>query len=159
MRTWLNWKRDSASPPRIEFTHYDDTGGVQDGLNNHAEEIYNGLDDDRDRRIAEVLFKCLTERDPARLDIRRPTTVGTIASIAQTTVEDVERVAGPFRQADVAFLKLPPNVEKHLTAETSLDITHESLIRKWHRLGGSAARLQAITGRATTWVQDEAETR
>jgi WD40 repeat protein len=161
LRTWVNWKADERQPPEIDFPHYEATGGVRDSINNHAEEIYAKFDE-RDQRIVETIFKALTERDPANLDIRRPTPAGVIASIAKVPFADVARVAMPFRDEGVAFLR--PSVKllgtqapaRALTPETQLDITHESLIRKWYRLGGSPPGSQTVT---RGWVHDEAELR
>src|SRR5262249_4236040 len=98
LRTWVNWKTEVPQPPQIDFDHYERTGGVRDSINNHAEEIYGSLGD-ADKAIAAAIFKSLTERDPANLDIRRPTPVGLIAAIAGASVDDVARVADPFRRS------------------------------------------------------------
>jgi len=171
LRTWLNWTGDRTRPKEIDFSHYTTTGGVRDSINNHAEEIYKAFGE-RDRAIAETIFKALTERDPANLDIRRPTAAGVIAAIAGVSVADVARVARPFRSERVAFLRpTVPNespgehATDDLSAETQLDITHESLIRKWYRLGGVPAGEKAASTAAGAradvrgWVAEEAEVR
>ena len=148
LRAWLNWKREGGSSPEIDFRHYDSTGGVRAGLDNHAEEIYDTLSDS-DKRIAEILFRCLTERDPSNHDIRRPTELQVVAAIAGAPADEVRGVADRFREEGVWFLT--PAAPSKLVDNTLLDITHESLIRKWYRLGGSADR--------EGWIQQEADLR
>jgi uncharacterized RDD family membrane protein YckC/energy-coupling factor transporter ATP-binding protein EcfA2 len=152
LRTWMNWKAlnpdEEPSAKEIGFGDYESTGGVFSGLDRHAEEIYLSLNGE-ERRLAEILFRCLTERDPSNNDIRRPTTIGVIAAVAGVGTDDVCRVANRFRGEGVSFLT--PSAPAILKAETPLDITHESLIRKWRRLGAS--------GESKGWVQTEAELR
>src|SRR5262249_40568005 len=59
LRTWLNWRREADFSGEIDFRHYESTGGVLAGLDNHAEEIFGSLTD-ADKRIAEHMFRCLT---------------------------------------------------------------------------------------------------
>ncbi len=148
LRAWLNWKRENNPSQEIDFPHYEATGGVRDGLDKHAEEIYLKLTNE-DRKIAVILFRCLTERDPSNNDIRRPTELGVVAAIVNVRPDDVRRIADAFRGEGVSFLT--PTAPANLDENTLIDITHESLIRKWHRLGGTRER--------KGWVQDEAELR
>ncbi len=61
----------------------------------------------------------------------------------------VQKIAERFLTDDVSFLSLWAPASHD--AKPSLDITHESLIRKWLRLGGG--------GEFKGWVQEEAEDR
>jgi WD40 repeat protein len=154
LRTWLNWANDPAHPKDIEFRHYNATGGVRNGLNQHATEIYDHLDPDQ-QRVTRFIFRCLTERDPTNNDIRRPTRLDLIARIAGVSEGAVAEVAGKFRQPDVSFLS-PAATEaetspQSLPSDTRLDITHESLIHRWYRLGAMPDH--------TDWVQEEANLR
>jgi WD40 repeat protein len=139
---------DEARPAHIDFRHYDAMGGVREGIDKHGEEIYGDLSP-QDRAVAEAIFRCLTERDPVNNDVRRPTEVGVIAEIASVAPTTVVAVADVFRTNDVAFLTPPVSVP--LNEGVIVDITHESLIRKWRRLGS----LHDPKG----WVQQEAELR
>jgi hypothetical protein len=67
--------------------------------------------------------------------------LGEVAAIAGVDVEAVIPVVDAFRGAGRNFLMPPLPVP--LAAETTLDISHESLIRQWHTLN--------------TWVEAEAE--
>ena len=93
------------------------------------------------QRIAARLFRALTERGGAGLDMRRPVQAAEILSLAETDLAGLAPVVEAFSQAGRNFLMLsPPGA---LTAETLLDISHESLIRQWQRL--------------QAWVAEEAD--
>jgi tetratricopeptide (TPR) repeat protein len=148
MRTWDEWRRkrpehDLAhkAGAKIDVCCYEAIGGMSDALSRHADEAYLELKDDRSRRIAELLFKALTERGPDNREIRRPTRLRDICEIAGAGEEEVARVVDLFRREGRTFLMPPEGVE--LTPDTVIDISHESLIRNWERL--------------KEWVKEEAE--
>lgn len=148
MRTWDEWRDKSpahaaahAAGPLIDVCCYEAIGGMADALSRHAEEAYAELPDDGARRLAELLFKALTERGPDNREIRRPTRLREICEIAGAGADEVAAVVEVFRRGGRSFLMPPAGVS--LTPETVVDISHESLIRNW-------TRLQA-------WVRDEAE--
>jgi hypothetical protein len=55
---------------------------MAEALSRHADEAFGSLTTDRDRMIAERLFKCLTERGPDNREIRRPTLLARLAAVA-----------------------------------------------------------------------------
>ena len=144
MRTWNEWKRPRHEhlPSRgvVDVCCYKATGGMVEALSRHADEAYGELDA-RHQKIAERMFKALTERGEDNREIRRPATLGALAAVADAGEEKVEMVIEKFRQQGRSFL-MPP-VGTKLRSETLIDISHESLIRIW-------ARLQQ-------WVREEAE--
>jgi hypothetical protein len=105
---------------------------MTDALSRHADEAYAELPDERRRALAQKIFKSLTEKGPDNREIRRPTRVSEIAAIAEATPAEVIAVIEPFRQAGRSFLMPPASVA--LTADSLIDISHESLIRGWERL-------------------------
>ncbi len=123
----------------VTLADYDKIGGLSKALSRHADEIFAGLQPP-DQHIAEVMFRCLTDRGDAGRDTRRPATIQEIGDVAGVTFEDVARVAEVFRAPFVSFIT--PAAGQALTPETALDISHESLIHLWERLG--------------RWVEDEA---
>ncbi|HEX8119270.1 MAG TPA: ATP-binding protein, partial [Pyrinomonadaceae bacterium] len=148
MRTWDEWRRKGhehalahAAGAKIDVCCYEAIGGMSDALSRHADEAYAELSDERSRRIAELLFKALTERGPDNREIRRPTRLKEICEIAGASEEEVARVVEVFRREGRTFLMPPEGVE--LEPDTIIDISHESLIRNW--------------GRLKEWVRDEAE--
>jgi hypothetical protein len=129
---------DGSSDRQLTLADYarPEIGGVAEALDRHAEEVYRELegrdDNDADRRIARLLFQCLTTRDASNRDVRNPTEIAVVADVAEVPVDRVIRVAEAFRHPDCCFLTPPESIS--LSAETWLDISHESLLRQWKRL-------------------------
>jgi hypothetical protein len=109
----------------------DAVGGLEHALSHHADEAFEGLDD-RQRAIAETLFRILSERAPGNRDIRRPTAAGEVAALAGASLEELVAVVEAFRAPGRSFLV--PAFSEPIGADRVLDITHESLIRQWDRL-------------------------
>jgi len=131
MRTWQSWR--ASGGPAVDLEHYKAIGTMSESLSQHADEAYNELSDE-DQRIAERLFKALTERAADNRDISRPTTIDQLCAIAEATPNEVATVIETFRREDRSFLMPPPGVT--LGPDTLIDISHESLIRNWSRLRG-----------------------
>jgi hypothetical protein len=123
----------------ITLDDYRDIGALEEALSTHADEVLRSLTAEQ-QRIAQTLFRRLTERVAGRGDRRRPSKLRDVAEVAGVSNDAVAAVVKEFRRSDRSFLTPPPEVR--LTANTVLDITHESLIRLWHTL--------------TCWVDDEA---
>ena len=132
----------SQSPGQILLTAstYEEVGGLDYALSKHADETYQELAPE-DHSVAEVLFRCLSERGEGRRDTRRPIPLQSVAEIAGVSTERVVRVVEAFRRPGRSFLTPPPSVA--LEPGTILDISHESLIRQWKTLNA--------------WVDDESE--
>ncbi|HSE17114.1 MAG TPA: tetratricopeptide repeat protein [Pyrinomonadaceae bacterium] len=141
MRTWEYWQAHRRDGEPIGLAHYEAIGTMTDALSRHADEAYNELPDDRSRKIAEVLFKTLSERGADNREIRRPTRLGTICEITGASVAEVIAVIDVFRGGGRSFLMPPIGTE--LNADSVIDISHESLIRNWQRL--------------KQWVNEEAQ--
>jgi WD40 repeat protein/predicted chitinase/energy-coupling factor transporter ATP-binding protein EcfA2 len=138
MRTWDYWKGHARESDPIDISHYEKIGGMSKALSLHADEAYEELSDPLQpegstlQRVAEKLFKSLTERGQDNREVRRPTTVREICEVAQASAAEVTTVIESFRREGRSFLMPPPVVP--LTADTLIDISHESLIRGWQRL-------------------------
>ncbi len=140
MRTYDYWMRYREGEEPIDLKHYEAIGTMKEALSLHANEAYEELND-RQRDICAVLFKTITEKRGENFGIRRPTRLGEIAAIADVSVEEVAAVIEKFREPGRSLL-MPP-VGKELTADSMIDISHESLMRIWVRL--------------KNWVDEEAE--
>ena len=141
MRTWDDWIAHSTPDAPIDLAQFDAIGGLEHALSNHADEAYDGLPSDRHRDIAQKMFQCLTERGEDNREVRRPTTVESIAAIADAKLDDVLEVIEAFHRQSRSFLT--SSSKGSLGAKSVIDISHESLIRLWQRL-----RL---------WVEEESE--
>ena len=132
MRTWDYWQSHRRNGEPIGLEHYEAIGTMTDALSRHADEAYNELPDDRSRKIAELLFKALSERGADNREVRRPTRLDTICKITGASEAEVIRVIDVFRGGGRSFL-MPP-IDTELQADSVIDISHESLIRNWQRL-------------------------
>ena len=111
-----------------ETEHYLPIGGLAHALDRHATELYESLPPEQ-QRIAECLFRCLGERSPKGQLTRRLTNVQEVASVADVAPEEVIGVVEVFRQPGVHFLVSSP--AGAMSAASSIDISHESLLRQW----------------------------
>ena len=103
--------------------------------------LVDELPDDRQRLIARKLFQALTERGVDNRGIRRPTRLEQLCAIVDAPQSQVVSVIDAFRRPGRTFLM--PMQEVRLEPHTVIDISHESLMRVWHRLAG--------------WVEDESQ--
>lgn len=139
MRTWDLHAASAAPDGPLDLPAYVATGGMSEALSRHANDVYDGLPDDRSREIARALFARLTEvRDG--IAVRRPTRLREIGEVIGASEADVIRVVEAFRRPDRAFV-MPADAV--LDGESTLDISHESLIGLWNRLKGWTREEQA----------------
>jgi WD40 repeat protein len=127
----------------LDLEHYRKVGGFSEALSSHADEALAELKDEREKQIAERIFKRLTKREEGERDTRDPTTLRELVAITEAPVEEVIRVINVFSQPGRSFLT--PHLESSPTPalDTIIDISHESLIRQW--------------GTLKDWVIDEAK--
>ena len=155
MRLWKTASTAAGPGERVVLTlaDYEAMGGINGALTRHADAAYLALDPE-DRRVAETLFRLLSERNATGAEIRRPTPVETVARVAGADVGKVARVVDAFRDPDLCFLT--PALPAAVGPETWVDISHESLLRQWDRLRGwvddEAASAETYT-RLTCWAQ------
>ena len=84
------------------------------------------------QRICERVFRCLSDINAKGLVVRRLAKVQEIADVAGASVEDVLTVAAPFLEPSCSFLMADPRGS--LNPSTTLDVSHEALLRRWDRL-------------------------
>jgi tetratricopeptide (TPR) repeat protein len=132
MRTWDYWTAHRRDSEPIGLSDYEAIGTMSAALSLHADEAWGELPDERGRRVAEILFKALTERGADNREIRRPTRLREICEMAEASEAEVAAVVEVFRREGRSFLMPPAGVA--LTPDTVIDISHESLIRNWQRL-------------------------
>ena len=151
MRMWQH----AGAAAEISLDDYTGTGGVQEAISRHADQIYNALPSDGHRVAAERLFKAISERDRRGRSIRRATQFGDIAAIvsgddatmpAAKSEQKLLEVVDAFRAPDCCFV-MPPAGE-YIEPSTLIDISHESLLRGWSRLTGTPEK--------EGWIGEEA---
>lgn len=140
MRTWDYWVENREQGEPMDIRHYNAVGRITQALSLHANEAYDELTA-REKEIAEILFKNITERNQENKGLRRPCKVGLVAELAEASEAEVIRVVDHFRQPGRSFLM--PGLNVSLDAGSTVELSHESLMRIWNRLAG--------------WVGEEAE--
>ena len=140
MRTWDHWMQQGDMDQPITINHYQAIGTLRSALGKHLEDIYKVLNYAQ-QSVCEHMFKSITFKTGGQEGFRRPATLSTIARIAQSSVEEVAEVVELFRKPGRAFLV--PVAGVSLSAESQIELAHESLIGLWKRL--------------QDWVDEEAE--
>jgi len=132
MRTWDYWTLNRIGDQPIGIEHYEAIGTMKEALSVHLEEIFQELDDQKNKFITEKLFKALTEVSKENRGTRRPTQLGDICTLADAKEDDVIKVIDAFRDTGRAFLM--PSRSIPLEPGSTIDISHESIMRVWTRL-------------------------
>jgi tetratricopeptide (TPR) repeat protein len=132
MRTWDYWEHHGQPNEPIDMPDYEAIGTMRQALSQHAEEAFAELGDEGSRRVGERLFKALTDTFSDPRGVRRPTAVRELAGICEATEGDVIRTVDVFRGPGRSFL-MPPG-EVPLAGASIIDLSHESLMRRWARL-------------------------
>lgn len=140
MRAWDYWSANREPGEPIDIRHYNAIGQISQALSLHANEAYDELTT-REREIAEVLFKNITEKGEESQGMRRPCQVRVVAEIAEATDAEVIKVVDQFRKAGRSFLM--PDASIPITGDSVIELSHESIMRIWNRLA--------------TWVEEESE--
>jgi hypothetical protein len=139
LRTYREWVR-AGGTGRLDREHYEAVGGIEHALNQHGDEILDSLSGAA-QKTAEKLFRSLTVAEGG-VALRRPRRMRELYEIAgandTAARKRLDEIVTSFAHRDSSFLMLS---SRTLTDETVVDITHESLIRKWKRL--------------EAWVRDE----
>jgi WD40 repeat protein len=131
MRTWDYWQDNGKEGEPLDVVHYETIGGMAEALNRHADEAYNELDEGQ-KKLAEKLFRCITEMGHDNREVRRPTLLKDICEIVGADIDELKPVIEIFRKKGRSFL-MPPK-DTSLDSDSLVDISHESLIRQWKRL-------------------------
>lgn len=132
MRTWESWSAREKREDPVSINDYQSVGTVKSAISEHLEEIYSELDEGQ-KQICERLFKSITAKSDQYNGFGRQASIGSIARIAHCSVEDLIDVVEAFRKPGRAFLS--PHASQVLKSDTAIEISHESLIRIWERLG------------------------
>lgn len=131
-RTWQKWV-ESQEEGLIGLTHYSGAGGMKNSLNNHADNAYGLLKQAWKQRICQKIFRAITEKDADGIETRRPERLSNLAKITQMDERSILEVVDVFTE-NGSFLQ---TYEYHGEKEESdliIDISHESLMRKWDQL-------------------------
>jgi uncharacterized delta-60 repeat protein len=164
MRTWSHWRKsDPEQKRRIDVQDYEASGRFGNALNQHADELLEGVPD----QIAETIFKRLTARGRrGHRERRDPATLAELWAVcgAETPEQQSQATAviDHFRQGEATFLAPRDGA---LLPHMYIDITHESLIRQWKKLrdewlpqeSKSAKTFLYLLARAASWKAGKGE--
>jgi tetratricopeptide (TPR) repeat protein len=132
MRTWHHWASHRQTGKGIDIPDYEAIGTLHQALSLHADEAYDDAGLERNKQMAERVFKSLTDTFSDPWGVRRPTSVKELAAICQASEEEVIQVIETFRRPGRSFLT--PSAGTPLDSNSIIDISHESLMRCWTRL-------------------------
>ena len=160
MRTW-DLFQEQGGKGDLDLEHYDATGGMTEALSRHADEVYSEQPDEEHKRIAQKLFKSLTEKVDANRGIRRPMALGELHEICGGEESHLRSVVDSFRKTGCTFLM--PAGEREINLKSIIDISHESLMRVWRSLRNwvdeeaqSAKIYRRLADTATLFKEDKA---
>ena len=137
-RTWSFWVAQCQGARPIDLEDYQAIGTTTDAISKHANQAAEEMPR---QEVVERVFRALTVRGPQGEGMRRPLPFDRLCDIVAGERHAVENVVKRFSRPDTAFLRINPDAP--LTASSIVDISHESLIRQWHRL--------------SKWIHAEAE--
>lgn len=154
MRMWQFWSAARDGEP-IDIDDYEAVGTTTHALSIHAEEAFLDCEAAGHALVVERVLKALTDTFADPRGIRRPTTIGALAAIADAPEADVVQVVELLRKTGRTFLMPPSSVL--LMSTTVVDVAHESLMRCWGRLMAwaeeerAAAAFYARISQAAQW--------
>jgi hypothetical protein len=133
MRLWEGAQARDPAAPTLRLDDYLAADGIKGSLSRHADEILAEVTREAPERrdIARRLF-CLVTEGEGESATRRLAAVAEVMAVAEKPLEEIARVADPFRAPGRSLLT--PPLDRPLTPDTILDISHESLIRQWQIL-------------------------
>lgn len=138
MLTWQRWLKTERLP--IDLDVYEAIGTMTEAISRDAAGALAGISEE-EFDCTKRLFQALTETDASNRRVRRPTRVGDLAAICGTSKEQILAIAERFRRDDRSFVTLSES--ERATDDVVIDLSHESLIRRWLDL--------------EKWVAEEAE--
>jgi len=131
MRAWENTLKFGVEGDPMDLAQYKAIGTLKHALNQHANEAFAELNE-KQKKLAALIFKCITVKGSDNRGIRRPTKFKDICEITRAKDKDVLETLEVFRKSGRGFIMPPADVE--LLPEMMVDISHESLMRNWKRL-------------------------
>lgn len=118
---------------RLDARLLEKAGSVRALLSNHADEVLASAAPNAERmRVAEEIFRALTDINSDGVAIRRPMKFSDLVAVSGGAESDVRAIIDAFRADGVSFVTpyAPDTVDEH----TIIDIGHESVIRCWGKI-------------------------
>jgi N-acetyl-anhydromuramyl-L-alanine amidase AmpD len=129
-RTWDAWSQPGHDRKAwLDQEHYDGVGALSGALSLHAKEALDVVD----HHLAARIFKCLTDTDPSGRRVRRSSTMGELARTTGRSDEQILALIDRFTSEGRYFIVRSSGPTRE---DERVEISHESLIRKWPVLLG-----------------------
>src|SRR5713226_6698268 len=113
---------------RLTRAAYREIGGVKGALSQHAEQTYASLPSEEHRRLARALLLRLIDPGASEQD-----TIRRRAALAEFSLAD-ETTTRRLRETADAFIAARLLTTNEVAGTTTLEVSHESVIREWKRL-------------------------
>ena len=113
---------------RLTLQAYREIGGVKGALSQHAERTYAALPSEEHRKMARALFLRLIEPGATEQDITRRRAV-----LSEFSFADPEQTC-LMRETIDAFITARLVTTNEIAAITTIEVSHEAVIREWGRL-------------------------
>ncbi|NNM23296.1 MAG: hypothetical protein HKO54_07065 [Flavobacteriaceae bacterium] len=139
MRMW-DHETNTDKSGEIDLDDYRYIGGLEKALSQHADKAMEQLSSE-EKKLAEILFKALTDTDDSGREIRRPLQMSDLIALSASSEKKLTKVINAFIEDHRSFLIVD---DAGPSGDKNIDISHESLIRQWDTL--------------KKWVQEEKET-
>lgn len=139
---------------RLTLYAYHEIGGIRGALSHHAEETYTQLPSEKHRGMTRTLFLRLVEPGTDQQGTTRRR-----AALSEFTFEDSEQTR-LMRETIDAFVKARLLTASEVEGTTTVEVSHEAVLREWPRLAGwlCEARTdiefqQSLSANVTQWEQ------
>jgi hypothetical protein len=122
-----------AAAPKLDLPDYEARGPLHRLLSEHADLVADeAAGDGTGQAIIRVLFRALTDIDADGRAVRRPQRFGALMAVTGASAERLSAIMAPFRATEVSFIA--PFLPEEIEDDTTIDISHEALIRCWQRI-------------------------
>jgi hypothetical protein len=113
---------------QLTLQAYHEMGGVKGALSKHAEDTYQGLPSDEHRQAARDIFLRLIEPGTTEQDTTRHRADS--SEFARTDPKQAQQM----RETLEAFIRARLLTTNQIGGKTTIEVSHEALIREWTRL-------------------------
>jgi Trypsin-like peptidase domain len=113
---------------QLTLSAYGEIGGIKGALSRQAEATYSALPSEEHRRLARALFVRLIDPGATEQDTTRRR-----AALAEFALADVIHTR-LLRETIDAFIAARLLTTNEVTGTTTIEVSHEALIREWSRL-------------------------
>jgi WD40 repeat protein len=119
---------ERRSDHHLTLSAYHEIGGVKGALSQHAERSYMALPSEGHRRLARALFLRLIDVGTTDQDVTRRR-----AALSEFLLAD-ETTTRRLRETAEAFIAARLLTANEMAGMTSIEVSHEAVIRAWRRL-------------------------